>query len=314
MKSKLILVPLLSFFLVGCNGGPFANDEYKPKGLTPTHKIIRALSSEEADLFDDSIETSDIYLKSFSRSMEVRYFFKKALPNHLTAETYDYRESGYQAQKIYENDVVVFQNDVMQERIYQGSVVNLEAAIKIYGALNDEETEITLTHDIVETSGEHNVSVETLAYDPLSDYEAYFLINLEAIVWSNIGLCDIGMTQENTIAASFVTTFVTPIGSPYIADDGSKFIVETNMFFEAYFVKGVDEETEAEYFYLSYSRAYNEALIVSKEVPNIVSEPIEYLDRPILLAYQEEIINASTDSNRNFDKTMIPEPVVEEEE
>jgi|LSQX01.3.fsa_nt_gb hypothetical protein len=313
MNRKIILIPLLSLFLVGCDAGPFANDEYKPKGMTPTHKIVRALTAEEVAIFDDSTAIADDYLKSFTRSTEMRIYHKKALPSHTTSATYDERASSLQSHKIYENGVFKTELSVENERIYEGSILNAEMNLAYYGVVNDDETEITTTLDLTDQSGEHTIENSTDPFDPITDYDFYFAIDLSTPVWSLIGLCTIGMTDAGLIAATFATNDVTPIGSVYVASDGSRFIVETNTFFEAYFAKGVDDETETEYYYLTQARSYEEKLIISNEVPNIADEPIEYLARPILLSFEEDIITASTATNNNFAIDSIPVPVEEEE-
>lgn len=315
MNRKFVLVPLLSLFLVGCNGGePFANDEYKPKGMTPSHKIVRALNMDETALFDDSIGLTDIYLRSFTQTIEARIYEKKALPNHITSSTFDGRLSESMSHRIYENGV--FKTEIRQENelIYQGSTMSSEAQAAYYGVLNEEETEISLTLDLTDESGEHVVAVSTEPYSAEDDYDDYFAIDFSASVWSEVGSCSIGMTEAGLLAATNTTSDVTPPGSEYVAPDGSEFILETNRLFEAYFAKGVDEDSEAEYYYLVSSRIYQENLIISYEVPNIADVAVTYRERPVLLAYQEVIINSSTATNNNFALDSIPAATAEEEE
>ncbi|MFA5223024.1 MAG: hypothetical protein WC411_01680, partial [Bacilli bacterium] len=174
MNRKIILIPLLSLFLVGCDAGPFANDEYKPKGMTPTHKIVRALTAEEVAIFDDSTAIADGYLKSFTRSTEMRIYHKKALPSHTTSATYDERASSLQSHKIYENGVFKTELSVENERIYEGSILNAEMNLAYYGVVNDDETEITTTLDLTDQSGEHTIENSTNPFDPIADYDFYF--------------------------------------------------------------------------------------------------------------------------------------------
>lgn len=315
MNRKVILLPLLSFFLLGCNGGePFANDEYKPKGMTPTHKIVRALSAAELDLFESSIATSDVYLKAYSETLEMRSYEKKALPNHATSSTYDERQSSYFAHKIYENGV--FKTDGTQkfERIYQGSTVSAEREATRYGVLNKDASEIALTDDSIDFGGEHLTEVSTLPYVAEDNYDDYFAIDLSPSVWNAVGVCNIGMTSSGFLAATITETETTSLGNLFVASDGSKYIVETNTFFEAYLAKGVDEESEEEYYYVTSSRTYVEDLIISYELQLVADNyVVTYRDKPILLYYEESVIGASTATNNNFAIDTIPVPVDDEE-
>jgi hypothetical protein len=48
------------------------------------------------------------------------------------------------------------------------------------------------------------------------------------------------------------------------------------------------------------------------EVPNIADVAVTYRERPVLLAYQEVIINSSTATNNNFALDSIPAATAEE--
>lgn len=312
MKRKLLLWPLLSLFIVGCNGSdsPFADDEYQPIGMTPTHQIVRPINAEEEELLDDSFATTDMLLNSISMKAESRFFAKKALPNHITASTYDERISINYDWKRYENDVVVIEQDVLTQKLYTGSLISSMFNLAYYAALNDDDTEVTTTIDITDEGGDNVVTSNTSAYDQSTDYEQYFVSDLQDEIWDNVYDGYVGTTDNDLIAAIIVESSVTDIADAVQMDDGSRYIIETNNLFEAYFAKGVLDDEVTEYYYVSYARIYTENLIVSEAIPNIASESITYLSRPIVLAYNEQIISASIASNGNFVTSQIPEATV----
>ena len=312
MKRKLLLWSLLSLFIVGCNGSdsPFADDEYQPIGMTPTHQIVRPMNAEEEELLDDSFATTDMLLNSISMKAESRFFAKKALPNHITASTYDERISINYDWKRYENDVVVIEQDVLSQKLYTGSLISSMFNLAYYAALNDDDTEVTTTIDITDEGGDNVVTSNTSAYDQSTDYEQYFVSDLQDEIWDNVYDGYVGTTDNDLIAAIIVESSVTDIADAVQMDDGSRYIIETNNLFEAYFAKGVLDDEVTEYYYVSYARIYTENLIVSEAIPNIASESITYLSRPIVLAYNEQIISASVASNGNFLTSQIPEATV----
>ena len=312
MKRKLLLWSLLSLFIVGCNGSdsPFADDEYQPIGMTPTHQIVRPMNAEEEELLDDSFATTDMLLNSISMKAESRFFAKKALPNHITASTYDERISINYDWKRYENDVVVIEQDVLSQKLYTGSLISSMFNLAYYAALNDDDTEVTTTIDITDEGGDNVVTSNTSAYDQSTDYEQYFVSDLQDEIWDNVYDGYVGTTDNDLIAAIIVESSVTDIADAVQMDDGSRYIIETNNLFEAYFAKGVLDDEVTEYYYVSYARIYTENLIVSEAIPNIASESITYLSRPIVLAYNEQIISASVASNGNFVTSQIPEATV----
>lgn len=312
MKRKILLWPLLSILLVGCNGSdsPFSNDEYVPIGLTPSQQIIRAMNGEEAELLNESVEETDIFLNSLSIISESRTYAKKALPNHITASTFDQRVSIKVDSKRYENDVMVITQDTLLQKLYTGTLINSSTQAAFYAAVSEDETEITTTADITNDSGNHVVTTNTTAYIEATDYEDYFVFDLGGQVWDNIFDGFIGITEDGSIAALVVETYASDLAGAVTMDDGSRYIVETNSIFEAYLKKGLLDDEVTEYYYVSYARSYVEILIISEAIPNIVTEPITYLKKPILLSYDELVINASTSTNGNFVTSQIPESMI----
>lgn len=309
MNRKLYLLPMLSVFLVGCNGqnSPFDGDTYVAKGMAPTHKIIRAMTSEEQTLYEDSRIVSDVKITSLTDISEERVLPKKALPSHVTATTYDERSTMSMAFKRYENNAQVVNLEFISQYLYTGSIVTNISSLDYYVVVNDDETELTITADVTSTSGVRTVGATTSAYDPATDYESTFSITLETTVWDKIGSCVMGVTADGHIGAVDITTATTPLIEAYIAGDGSRYIIETNTIFEAYLSKGVDDDTDEEFYYVSYVRSYEEKLIISEAIPNIATEAIVYRDKPILLSFIEEVIVADIATNGNFVTSQVPE-------
>lgn len=309
MNRKILLLPMLSLFLVGCNGqnSPFDGDTYVAKGMTPSHKIVRNPTNEEKALYEDSRIVSDAYLSSVTQTYEQRLLPKKALPNHITATTCDERSSVTMISKRYDNNVRVLNLDIIEQSLYSGSVINSQSSTDYYLVVNDEETQITSTYDVTGNSGVRTVSADTASYDPATDYATNFNVSFEVGIWNKISSSGLRATADDLIAFIDIETTTTAVVDAYVAEDGSRFIIETNSLFEVYLAKGVDSDSDEEYYYLSYARQYSENLIISEEIPNIVSEPIAYLKKPVLLSYAEEIIVASVASNGNFVTSQIPE-------
>ncbi|MFA5421992.1 MAG: hypothetical protein WC344_04355 [Bacilli bacterium] len=308
MKRNLLLWPAFCLFLVGCNGqnDSFLNDEYKPKGMAPTHKIVKALTDDEIAIFDASVVAADVYVTTANESYEHRDFEKKILASHATSATCDIRYSDTNVFKRYDNDIAVESFSFLYERVYTGTMVRSTYDDKSYSQASS--TEITLTLDMTDESLKRTVTSNTNPYNSETDYGEYFVTDLNPEVWSKIGDGIIGFADGGLIANIDVNTEVTPVNNGYLADDGSRFIVERNSIFEAYFTKAVDAETETAFYYPSYVRAYGESLILSEVVPNVATEPITYLKKPVLLNYEEFILTTSLASNGNFVSSDIPEP------
>ena len=312
MKVKFLLWPLFSLFLIGCNGqgSPFADDEYKPKGLTPTHQIVRALSQEEADLLANSVVVSDAYLTSANVTMESRSFGKKALPKHITASSCDERTSISLDGKRYENDVMVYSQTTLDQQLYTGTLVTNATNLNYYATLNQDKSEITTTIDITNEGGDRSVTSNASPYSDDTDYNDYFVFDFESQIWDEYGSGLIGVTNSGSLASITANTMVSDIAGAAVMDDGSRFIIETNSLLEICFLKGVLDDEVTEYYYVSYARSYVEYLIVSDEIPNVIGEPISYLSQPILLAYNEQVIQTSIATNGNFVTSQIPEPTL----
>ena len=310
MKRKLLFLPLLSVFVVGCNGqnAPFSDDEYKPKGIMPTHKIVDALPSEEEDIFDNTIEDSDAYLTAVTSTNESRFYGKKVFADHSSVESYDERISQTATFARYENGISVNKNRTQKSRVYEGTLIENETKQDTYRVLNETEDEIEITTDVTGYDGKNDVETSTASYNPLSDYEVYFQANVTDLIVLMASGGMIGLTKDKMIAMQDKDTSTTPPNAPYIAGDGAGFIVETNQMFEAYFSKKVDNETEEEYYHLSSFRLYTEYLVLSEEIPNIFDEPIVYLEKPVLLGYEETIFTTKLTSNGNFKTSDIPQP------
>ncbi|MFA7068196.1 MAG: hypothetical protein GX816_01555 [Erysipelotrichia bacterium] len=310
MNRKMLLLPLLSFFVVGCNGqnAPFTDDQYKPKGMAPTHKIVEVLPSEEEDIFDSTVEESDAYLTAATITSESRFYGKKVFPSHSSVESFDERNSQSNTFTRYENRVSVFKNKEFASRVYEGTLIKKESKEDTYNVLNESEDEIAITTDVTSFDGENHIETNTISYDPLFDYETYFQTNITDFVLLVASGGMIGLTKDKMIAMQDMETSTTPPDAPYIAGDGVGFIVETNSMFEAYFAKRVDNETEEEYYHLASFRLYTEYLVLSEEIPNMANESIVYLTKPVLLGYEETILTTKLTSNGNFVTSTIPQP------
>jgi hypothetical protein len=246
-------------------------------------------------------------------TLEGRSFALKALPSHALSTTSNQRDSIRIDNKIYDNGVRISKMSEFTHDLYIGSDISWSSSMNIYAVVNEEQDQISVTSQEIDTDKVEVVENVTNAYDPLVDHDSYFLLSAFGAYSDDFNNGIIGVTESGEVASILVNTNVTDRDHALPFDDGSKFITKTETIYEIYLSKGVDEDTDNEYYYLSYYRAYAGAWIISKEVPTNVEKAITYLDRPIFLGFEEMIVITSTTSNGNFVTSEIPVPTEEEE-
>ena len=305
----MLVLPLMSIFLVGCNGSssPFSEDSYIPRGMEVSHPIIRALKAEEIELLD-TLPDSDKVIKEMVVTGEYRNLSLERMASHASSETPNERFSTRREIKIYENDVRVDKQMQLQHTLLRDSDIRFSATLDTYTALNDEETEVDITSDLTDAAGERSIELTTSPYVALDDHDTYFA--LECFTYYRSQFTDeiIGAASDGLAAIIEVETATNTRAAPFTFDDGSQFLTEYNTLIEMYLARGVDADTEEEYYYVDYFRIYEELSIVSEPIPTLTTTPVTYLDQPILLEYSEMVLETSVETNGNFVTSGIPVP------
>lgn len=305
-KTKLLLLIPIASLLAGCvvtDYSPFKEDDYVPIGYQ-TESLTREITSDEEDVLIDGLLRMDDYVTGMKGTIEERFYFHSYFGKNapIDYEDIDVSLSYSSEAKTYNNNVKVVRenekeslmNDFLdvdsQEEVYRWTFLPTPATYEIRRSIERDSEDALVT------------MIDTGAYAAATDYQTHFGYNAAMTADSLLADSDfIGMNDDDMI-----------IG---IKRSSSSSIMELERNSYVYTLMNTvmeiklslyEPEDDSDPFYLPVQvREYGEMKVISEIF--VQYERAKYLDKPIILGYQEGIVQYLTSDNGDYDTTNIPE-------
>lgn len=321
MKKALNILSLLTIFAVtSCtytpnDVNPFSDDEYKPIGLNAEFFVTRSVNAEELYILQSTIEKSDSYSINFLT-------LKSELRDYTLSRTGVFKNGYdcYDEKTTYIIDSKIYKNNVCNTLIISDSTKHYAFADEISNIRNDS---YLMRSDELNASGQYNISsvdkivinnsTPTLVFEESFDkYDPNTKSFSEACGLEQTLFLDslpnpIGVDTENNLI--FASEKNVPYGTDGIFENknGERYRAMTNSFNIVKMSLRTIDNLGNQIYMIDYFRQYQETVITSEIIqPNA---RIEYLEKPILIRYQESILSFDIDNDlldTDFNKNLIP--------
>lgn len=305
-KTKLLLLIPIASLLAGCvvtDYSPFKEDDYVPIGYQ-TESITRVMTSDERGILEDGLLRMDDYVTGMKSTNEERYYlhsyFGKNTPTDY--EDVDSSLSSSLEAKTYNNNVKVVRENEKESFMNDYADVDSEEEEYKWTFLPTPETYETRRSMARDSEDVAVTMIDTGAYVAATDYQTRFGHNVAETADSLIDDSDlIGMNDDEMIIGIKRTS-----ASAILELRRNSYVYAlTNRVVEIK-LSLYEPEDDSNPFYLPVQvREYLEMRVISEIF--VKNELAKYLDTPIIIAYQEEIVEYLTTDNGDYDIASIPE-------
>ncbi|NCA96876.1 MAG: hypothetical protein EOM77_01635 [Bacteroidia bacterium] len=306
MKSRKVLyvLPVLSI-LASCSMtdyNPFQEDGYVPVGLQ-TESIVRDLTSEEADTLEDNLSRVDGYITGMSEAAESRIYVSSYFGDYAPdgKEAIDISFSYASTSKTYNNNVKVKQISEEECMLNDYIDVTTTAETTRWTFLPTTTTFETRSSQAYNAEDAVVATYDSGAYNAASDYQSKFGYDAMSAIESTIDDAQhVGANADDEI---IIITRLSEVEAVALARGGFVQVV-TNSVVELKLSLYEPEDSDIPLYLPVQYRGYADYRAVS-EIYH-ANEVIKYLDEPIVVQYQEEILKWMTQDYGDYAMSNIP--------
>lgn len=304
-KTRLLLILPLVSFLAACSVtdyNPFQEDKYIPIGFQ-TESIVRLLTDDETDVFEDGIPRIDDYVTGLSQTTENRDYDHSYFGDYSSdgANGIDYSLSSTADIKLYENHVRVSMQN-MSESVLNDYLDYTTTVVFDQWTYLPTPTTFEVRFSLQVNEDSQVFVFADGAYDDATDYDDLFGFGATSYVESaSDAATAIGMNADDEI---IILTRTSSFNTLNLSRNG--FVRTTNsLVSEIKLALFEPEDSDDPLYFPVQAREYIETRVVS-EIYH-AAEVIKYLNEPIVIGYNETIIKWSTEVNGDYDLEEIPE-------
>jgi hypothetical protein len=305
-KSKFLFILPLVGILASCvvtDYNPFGEDKYVPVGFQ-TESIVRALSDDEEDIFEDGLSRIDNYVTGVKETLELREYYHSYFGANAPegVNDIDHSISSSSDIKTYNNDVKFKVQNATQSVLNDYLDYKNSTLLKEWTHLPTSATyETRRLSQVNEDDPEVTINAAG-AYVELADYVdlfGYGVANIADDAYADASA--VGMNADDEIILLLRD-------STYDEMELSRngFVqVTSSLVDEIKLVLYEPEDSDIPLYLPVQSRIYIEERAISRIYHD--GEVLEYLDNPIVIGYQEVIKQWSSEDFGSYDLEAMPD-------